>query len=144
MRNQYLDEYVDGVSRIIESQYTLDDGVERSLECEQPTIQVIAGGPTLAGDSNRARKNYGRYALTKKEVLFNLPTVNRAKVRQVLIMWRYNDEEGVLFPHENALVITAMMRGKEFRRILVDTGSSVDILFKSALDDMGIADLKLK
>ena len=28
--------------------------------------------------------------------------------------------------------------------MLVDTGSSVDILFKSALDDMGIADLKLE
>ena len=92
MRNQYLDEYVDGVSPIIESQYTLDDGVERSLEREQPTIRVIAGGPTLAGDSNRARKHYGRYALTSKEVLFNLPTAKRAKVRQVPIMWTDDDE----------------------------------------------------
>ena len=41
-------------------------------------------------------------------------------------------------------MIKAMVAGKEFRRILVDTGSSVDILFKSALNDMGIADLKLE
>ena len=111
---------------------------------EQPTIQVIARGPTLAGDSNRARKNYGRYALTNKEVLFNLPTAKRAKVRQVPIMWTNDDEDGVLYPHEDALMIKAMVAGKEFQRILVDTGSSVDKLFKSALDDMGIADLKLK
>ncbi|XP_024046493.1 uncharacterized protein LOC112100863 [Citrus clementina] len=66
VRNQYLDEYVDGVFPVSESQYAQDEGVERGLEQEQPTIQVIAGGPTLAGDSNRARKNYRRYALTSK------------------------------------------------------------------------------
>ncbi|XP_024043098.1 uncharacterized protein LOC112099837 [Citrus clementina] len=144
VRNRYLDEYVDGVSPVIESQYTRDEGGERGLEREQPTIRVIAGGPTLAGDSNRARKNYGRYAMTSKEVLFNLPAAKKAKVRQVPIMWTDDDEEGILYPHEDALVIKAMMAGIELRRILVDTGSSVDILFKLALDDMGIADLKLE
>ncbi|KAH9802826.1 Ribonuclease H [Citrus sinensis] len=105
VRNRYLDEYVDGVSPVIESEYTRDEGVERGLKREQPAIRVIAGGPTLAGDSNRARKNYGRYAMTGKE---------------------------------------AKVVGTELQRILVDTGSSVDILFKSALDNMGISDLKLE
>ncbi|XP_052299551.1 uncharacterized protein LOC127903038 [Citrus sinensis] len=144
VRNRYLDEYVDGTSPVMESQYTRDEGVERDLEREQPTIRVIAGGPTLAGDSNRARKNYGRYALTSKEVLFNLPATKKAKVRQVPIMWTDEDEEGILYPHEDALVIKASVASTELRRILVDTGSSVDILFKSALDDMGISDLKLE
>ena len=36
------------------------------------------------------------------------------------------------------------LAGTELRRILVDTGSSVDILFKSALNDMGISNLKLE
>ena len=70
----------------------LRDGVERILEHEQPIIQVIARGPTLAGDSNRAQKNYGGYALTSKEVFFNLPIAKRVKVRQVPIMWT-NDNE---------------------------------------------------
>ncbi|XP_024036872.1 uncharacterized protein LOC127898770 [Citrus sinensis] len=144
VRNRYLDEYVDGVSPVVESQYTRDEGVERGLEREQPTIHVIAGGPTLAGDSNRARKNYGRYAMTGKEVLLNLPAAKRAKVRQVPIMWTKDDEEGILYPHEDALVIKALVASTKLRRILVDTGSSVDILFKSALDDMGISDLKLE
>ncbi|GAY64293.1 hypothetical protein CUMW_232380 [Citrus unshiu] len=34
VRNRYLDEYVDGVSSAIESQYTWDEGVERGLERE--------------------------------------------------------------------------------------------------------------
>ena len=91
-----------------------------------------------------ARKNYGRYALTNKEMLFNLPAAKRAKVRQVLIMWTDDDEVGVLYPHEDTLLIKAIVAGKEFQWILVDTGSSVDILFKSTLDEMGIADLKLE
>ena len=144
MRNQYLDEYVDGVSPIIEPQYTRDEGVKRDLECEQPTICVIAGGPILAGDSNRARKNYGRYAITGKEVLLNLPAAKRAKVQQVPIMWTKDNEEGILYPHEDALVIKVLVAGTELQRILVDTGSSVDILFKSALNYMGISDLKLE
>ena len=61
-----MDEYVDRVFLVVESQYTPDDGAERSLGQEQQTVQVIAGGPTLAGDSNRARKNYERYALTSQ------------------------------------------------------------------------------
>ena len=41
-------------------------------------------------------------------------------------------------------MIKAMVAGTELRRILVDTGSSVDILFKSALDEMEISDLKME
>lgn len=84
------------------------------------------------------------YALTNKEVFFNLPAAKRVRVRQVLIMWTDDDEECVLYPHEDALVIKASVAGKEFQRILMDTGSSVDILFKSTMDKMKITDLKLE
>ncbi|KAH9727588.1 Ribonuclease H [Citrus sinensis] len=111
---------------------------------EQPAVRVIAGGPTLAGDSNRSRKNYARYAMTSKEVLLNTPAAKRARVRQVPIMWTDEDEEGILYPHEDALVIKATVASKKFDRILIDTGSSVDVLFKSTLEEMGIADRKLE
>ena len=144
VRNQNLDEYVDEAFSVMDSQYSLEVGTERDLEREQPTIRVIEGGPTLAGDSNRVRKNYGRYTLTSKEVFFNLPTTKRAKVRQVPIIWTDDDKEGVICPHDDALVIKVTLAGKEFQRILRDTGRSVDILFKSTLDEMGIADLMLE
>ena len=82
--------------------------------------------------------------MTSKNLFFNLPTAKRAKVRQVPIMWTDDDEEDVLYPREDALVIKATVAGKEFQRILVGTCSSVDILFKSTLDEMGIANLKLE
>ena len=69
----------------------------------------------MAGDSNRVRKNYGRYTMTSKEVLFNMPAAKRAKVMQVPIMWKDDDEESILYPHEDALVIKAMLAGTELQ-----------------------------
>ena len=59
-------------------------------------------------------------------------------------MWMDDDEEGILYSHKDAPIIKARVAGKEFQRILVDTSSLVDILFKSTLDEMGITDLKLE
>lgn len=59
-------------------------------------------------------------------------------------MWTDGDDEGVLYRHEDALVTSAVVMRKMFVWILVDTGSSVDVLFKSTLDEMGIMDLKLE
>ena len=105
---------------------------------------MIARGPTLAGDSNRSRKNYAKYAMTSKEVFFNTPAAKRVRVRQVPIMWTDEDEEIILYPHEDALVIKVIAASKKFDRVLVDMGSSVDFLFKSTLEEIGIADLRLE
>ncbi|KAK9181164.1 hypothetical protein WN944_024301 [Citrus x changshan-huyou] len=93
----------------------------RSLSGKQPVVRVIAGGPMLAGDSNRSRKNYARYAMTSKNVFFNTTAAKRARIRQVPIMWTDEDEEWILYPHEDALVIKATVASKKFDRILVDT-----------------------
>ena len=44
--------------------------------------------------------------------------------------------EGVSYPHDNALVITLKVATGKVARTLVDTGNSVDIIFKSALDQL--------
>lgn len=49
-----------------------------------------------------------------------------------------------MYPHEDALVIKVTIASKKFDRILVDTGSSVDVLFKITLDEMGITDLRIE
>ena len=59
-------------------------------------------------------------------------------------MWTDEDEEGILYPHEDALIIKATAASKKFDRILIDTGSSVDVLFKSILEEMGMPDLRLE
>ncbi|KAH9672846.1 putative LRR receptor-like serine/threonine-protein kinase [Citrus sinensis] len=143
VRNRYLDEFIDVTFPMVASTNEWEQS-DRNLRREQPTVRMIAGGLILAGDSNRSRKNYARYAMTSKEVFFNTPAAKRVRVRQVPIMWTDEDEERILYPHEDALVIEATVASKKFDRILVDTGSSVDVLFKSTLEEIGIADRKLE
>jgi len=49
-----------------------------------------------------------------------------------------DDYAGVSLPHIDALVVSLTIANHQTRRILVDTGSSADILFKSAFDYMGV------
>ena len=121
-----MDEFIDETFSMMASACEREQS-NKNLNHEQPIVRVIAGGPTLAGDSNRLRKNYARYGITSKEVFFNTPAAKRVRVRQVPIMWTDEDEEGILYPHEDALVIKATAASKKFDRILVDTGSSVDV-----------------
>ncbi|XP_015619188.2 uncharacterized protein [Oryza sativa Japonica Group] len=53
------------------------------------------------------------------------------------------DAEGVLFPHQDPLVISAEVAGFEVRRILVDGGSSADVIFAEAYAKMGLPTLAL-
>jgi hypothetical protein len=49
-----------------------------------------------------------------------------------------DDYAGVSLSHTDALVVTLTIANYQIRRIIVDTGSSADILFKSAFDYMGV------
>ncbi|XP_062170531.1 uncharacterized protein LOC133876266 [Alnus glutinosa] len=49
-----------------------------------------------------------------------------------------DDYVGVSLPHTDALVVTLTIASYQTQRILVDTGSSADILFKLVFDHMGV------
>ena len=49
-----------------------------------------------------------------------------------------SDLEGCQHPHDDPLVIRAVVANKTVHRVLVDNGSSADIIFASAFDKMGI------
>jgi hypothetical protein len=60
------------------------------------------------------------------------------KCNPLVIGFSDDDYAKVSLPHTDALVITLTIANYQTRRILVDTGSSADILFKSAFDYMGV------
>ncbi|KAK1393257.1 hypothetical protein POM88_012313 [Heracleum sosnowskyi] len=54
-----------------------------------------------------------------------------------------SDLEGVKFPHNDPLVIVPVIGNSETKRVLIDNGASVDILFHDAFIKMGYTDSQL-
>ena len=54
------------------------------------------------------------------------------------------DLEGCQHPHDDPLVIRVVVANKPVHRVLIDNGSSADIIFASAFDKMGIGKEKLE
>ena len=55
-----------------------------------------------------------------------------------------SDMEGCQHRHDDPLVIWSIMANKTVHRVLIDNGSSTDIIFASAFDKMGIGREKLE
>ena len=55
-----------------------------------------------------------------------------------------SDMEGFQHPHDDLPVIKVVVANKTIHKVLVDNGSSADIIFASAFDKMGIGSEKLE
>ncbi|KAL0454878.1 UNVERIFIED_CONTAM: hypothetical protein Slati_0827000 [Sesamum latifolium] len=100
-------------------------------------IRMIAGGPS-GGDSHQARKSQVRKAhqISIKEIL-DVETMEDAP----LIQFGRAERSGPQTMHNDALVITAILANYEVGRIFIDSGSSADILFGEAYDQMQLGDV---
>ncbi|XP_073061994.1 uncharacterized protein [Primulina eburnea] len=93
------------------------------------TIHMISGGAT-DGDLGRARKAHGRR-------LENFEISRGADLPQdPVISFGLEDLRGVVAPHNDTLVVTATIANYDVARIFIYNGSSVNVLFKSTLDQM--------
>ncbi|XP_074556286.1 uncharacterized protein LOC141812150 [Curcuma longa] len=92
---------------------------------------MIAGGPT-DGNSNQARKAHRRRLETY--------SINPGRGQEYgpSIQFGSRDLEGVIVPHDDALVIRATIANYDVARVFVDTNSSVNVLYKGAFDRMQI------
>ena len=110
-------------------------------------VRMIISGPTLAGQSRRAIKGYGRsLSITTnigREVNLNEWGTPKVPHHPPPILFTEKDAEGISYPHDDAFVITLKVATGKVARTLVDTSSSVDIIFKSALDQLLIESPKI-
>ncbi|XP_012833285.1 PREDICTED: uncharacterized protein LOC105954155 [Erythranthe guttata] len=104
-----------------------------TTEAQPPNnyIHTIFGGP-IGGDSNRSRRAHLREL---QELRGELAMMYRVSVAPP-ITFGVQDETGIQQPHNDALVITATVANYDVARILVDTGSSADIIYYECFRQM--------
>ncbi|CAL2277644.1 unnamed protein product [Prunus armeniaca] len=103
-------------------------------------ISTISRSPTLAGPSNRLVKQYVR-AVHYSQV-FGIETSRHRKFSNVgwePITFR-EEEEGIIYPHDDLMIIRAEIADCDVERVLIDTGSLVNVIFADAFRGMRIAD----
>ncbi|KAL0462885.1 UNVERIFIED_CONTAM: hypothetical protein Slati_0176100 [Sesamum latifolium] len=61
-----------------------------------------------------------------------------------LIQFGRAEQSGPKTSHNDALVITALLANYKVGRIFIDSGSSTDILFRKAYDQMQLGDIPLE
>ncbi|GAV60060.1 LOW QUALITY PROTEIN: hypothetical protein CFOL_v3_03591, partial [Cephalotus follicularis] len=94
------------------------------------------------GDDLNARKAYGRQSLAVQQV----PHSKRLRTGgdEEVISFSEADYEGVRLPHDDPVVVTLLVELFTMKRILLDSGSSADILYKHAFDQLRIPTDQLK
>ena len=105
-------------------------------------IQVISGGFAGGGESSSARKAHLR-SIRSTEIA-KIQAVSKLPQLDTSITFSDTDLEGCQHPHDDPLVVRAVGANKTVYRVLIDNGSSADIIFTSAFDKMGIEKEKLE
>ena len=97
-------------------------------------IQVISGGFAGGGESSLAKKAH-LHSIRSAEI-GEIQAVSKQPRLDTSITFSDSDLEGYQHPHNDPLVVRAVVANKTVHRVLVDNGSLADIIFASAFDKM--------
>ena len=105
-------------------------------------IHVISGGFVGGGESSSARKAHLRSIISGETL--EVQTVSKLPRLDTTITFSDFYMEGCQHPHDDPLVIKTIVANKTIHRVLIDNGNSIDIIFASAFEKMGIRREKLE
>ena len=98
-------------------------------------MNVITGDSEVNGITYSAARRHARAAINPETSLSPTPPSGSSN----LVLSFINNEDSTLInPHHNALVISLLVANCRIKRILVDNGSSTNVIFLSALKKMNI------
>ncbi|KAK3032015.1 hypothetical protein RJ639_036389 [Escallonia herrerae] len=98
-------------------------------------INTISGRIAEGGSSEQGRKAYAREVLTTMG-----PLAKRQKMEPAPAISFYDEDVGdTKTPHDDPLVVTLRVESFDMKRILVDNGSSAEVLFYEAFQKMSIS-----
>ncbi|KAK3000081.1 hypothetical protein RJ639_023783 [Escallonia herrerae] len=104
------------------------------------TINTISGGLAAGGSSGRARKAYAREVYITSQP----PDKKLKTVPVAAITFSDEDSKDIQTPHDDPLVITVRAGNFDVKRVLIDNGSSAEILFYDAFKKMNIPTDRLR
>ena len=105
-------------------------------------IHVILGGFAGGGETSSARKAHLRSIRSAE--MGEIQAVSKLSLLDNTITFSDSDLEGCQHPHDDPLVVRAIVANTTVHRVLIDNESSADIIFASAFDKMGIGREKLE
>ena len=103
---------------------------------------MISGGFAGGGESSSTRK--ARLRSIRSGEVIEVQAVSKLPRLDTAITFSDSDLEGCQHPHDDPLVIRAVVANKTIHRVLVDNGSSANIIFASAFDKIDIGREKLE
>ena len=96
---------------------------------------MIVGGTATTGSSRKARKTYLRM-VQNVQLIGTLPKI--AQRESPIIGFLEEDARRLHHPHDDALVVSIHIGDYNVHWVLVDNGSSANILYYPAFQQMGI------
>ncbi|KAM1161506.1 hypothetical protein ACFX2B_000597 [Malus domestica] len=105
-------------------------------------IYSITGGTPISKSSNKAMKNSER-TLRSDHQVFQVEDIRGGKYQKPKwdpICFYPEEERGIIYPHNDPLIVEAHIANFEVRRILVDTGASVNMMFAEAFRALNVAE----
>ena len=117
---------------------------QTTTQHQQPLgeIHVISGGFAGGGESSSTRKAH--LCSIRSTEIGEIQAVSKLPRLDTSITFSDSDLEGCQHPHDDPLVVRAIVANKTVHRVLIDNDSSADIIFASAFDKMGIERKKLE
>jgi hypothetical protein len=90
---------------------------------------MITGGMAVGGTSRSSRKAYIRQI---HNVLVTQKISKMPRLEDMPITFTEEDARKVFHPHDDALVVSLEIAGYSTIRVLIDNGSSMDIIYLTA------------
>ncbi|KAL5560386.1 hypothetical protein UlMin_036597 [Ulmus minor] len=119
-----------------------DNHVEEPKEpTPERVINVITGGSEISGISYSAARRHAR-VFVNRETCSSQPPVG--DYTDQVISFVDNEATTLINLHHDALVISLLVANCKIKRILVDNGSSTNVLFLNALQEMKIDESNIR
>ncbi|KAM2545262.1 hypothetical protein TB1_016841 [Malus domestica] len=121
---------------------TKNTGTDNRNQHQVNVIYSISGGAPISESSNKAMKNSER-ALRPGHQVFHVEDIRGGKYQKPNwdpICFYPKEEKCIIYPHNDPLIVEAHIANFEVRRILVDTGASVNIMFAEAFRALNVAE----